>query len=173
MNPLTQSELKKYFNYSPETGDFHRLFIRDRWGNETPVFKKVGTIGADGYLTINIGGPVYKSHRLAWLYVIGKWPDQIDHVNGLRSDNRWCNLREVDKQTNMKNRGLNYNNTSGTSGITWFNQTGQWRVRINHNGNRISLGLFDTIDEAVAARKGAERSLCYHENHGGRPSWRT
>jgi hypothetical protein len=171
MNKLTQSFLQKYFTYSSDTGEFHRLFIRDRWGNETPVIKKVGTVRDDGYLEINILNKVYKSHRLAWLYMTGVWPDEVDHVNGVRSDNRWCNLREVDKHANMKNRGLNHNNTSGTSGITWFKDTNQWRVRINHDGRRISLGLFDTIDEAVAARKGAERILGYHENHGKRPSW--
>ena len=171
MPKLTHSVLQKYFTYSPNTGEFHRLVIRDRWGNETPIVKKVGTLREDGYLEINIFGNVYKSHRLAWFYMTGMWPNEIDHINGDRKDNAWCNLREVDKHANMKNRGLNYNNMSGTSGIAWFKQTQQWRARINFNNQRISLGLFDTLDEAVAARKGAERLLGYHENHGERSSW--
>lgn len=171
MKQLTHELLQKYFTYSPDTGEFHRTILRDRWGNETPLLKKVGTLRDDGYLEINIFDTVYKSHRLAFLYMMGRWPNEVDHINGQRSDNRWCNLREVDKHENMKNRGINRNNKSGTSGITWFAQTGQWRVRISFDNTRISLGLFDTIDEAVAARKGAERLLGYHSNHGERTSW--
>lgn len=171
MSKLTLDRLKKYFQYCPHTGDFYRTLLRDRWGNETPIMKKVGTLRDDGYLESMIFNKVYKNHRLAIFYMTGEWPDEVDHINGDRADNRIVNLRSVSKQENMKNRGRSKNNTSGASGITWFKQTGQWRVRINANGNRISLGLFDTIDEAVAARKGAERLLGYHENHGGRESW--
>ena len=172
MTNLTQELLQRYFTYSLDTGDFHRILIRDRWGNETPIVKKVGTLRSnDGYLEINIFNSVYKSHRLAFLYVMGYFPTNVDHINGHRSDNRWCNLREVDRDANMKNRGLNHNNTSGTSGITWFAQTSQWRARINFDNRRISLGLFDTLDEAIAARKGAEVLLGYHFNHGERSSW--
>lgn len=171
MSKLTQDLLKRYFAYCPNTGNFYRTLLRDRWGNETPLFKQVGTLREDGYLESMIFGKVYKNHRLAIFYTTGKWPNEVDHINGNRSDNRLINLRDVSKQDNMKNRGKNRNNTSGTSGITWFNQTNQWRVRINANGKRISLGLFDTIDEAVAARKGAERLLGYHQNHGERAPW--
>jgi len=163
---INRDYLTKYFMYSPESGEFHRLFICDRWGNETPVVKKVGTLRSDGYLEINIKGCVYKNHRLAFLYMVGQWPNHVDHVNGDRCDNRWVNLRNVDRCENMKNKRIGSNNTSGTLGVTWFPQTGQWRVRINVNGERISLGLFDTLDEAVAARKGAEKAFGYHLNHG-------
>lgn len=172
MTRLDYFNFRKYFEYCPDTGEFHRLFIRDRWGNETPVIKKVGTVRKDGYLEINVFGSSYKAHRLAWFYMTGMWPNELDHINGNRKDNSWCNLREASKNVNMKNRGLNYNNTSGTSGVTWFEQTQQWRARINLNGRRISLGLFDTIEQASQARSEAEIHLGYHPNHGARPSWR-
>lgn len=163
---INRAYLTKYFTYSPDSGEFHRVILRDGWGNETPIVKRVGTLRSDGYLEMSIDGHVYKNHRLAFLYMIGEWPNHVDHVNGVRSDNRWSNLRDVDRRENMKNKCIGSNNTSGTLGVTWFPQTGQWRVRINANGDRVSLGLFDTLDEAVAARKGAERLLGYHSNHG-------
>ena len=92
------------------------------------------------YLETMIFNKVYKNHRIAIFYMTGEWPDEVDHINGDRGDNRYTNLRNVSKQDNMRNRGRNRNNTSGTSGITWFNDTQQWRVRINANGKRISPG---------------------------------
>lgn len=166
---ITQEALKKYFQYSPETGEFHRILLRDAQGNETPIFKKTGTLRRDdGYLEMTVLGKTVKNHRLAFLFMTGNLPEEVDHINGDRADNRWVNLRAVDKSTNMKNRRVNSNNTSGTSGITWFEGMKKWRARINVNGTRLSLGLFDTIEEAIAARRGAEKLLGYHENHGAR-----
>lgn len=170
---ITQEMVKSSFNYDPFTGEFHRTVIRDRWGNQTSVWRKVGTPREDGYFEVMAFGMTFKLHRLAFLYMIGVHPSgEVDHVNGVRSDNRWSNLRVVDKSSNMKNRGTNHNNTSGVSGVTWFSDCERWRARININGERVSLGLFKTFDEAVAARRGAEQILGYHINHGARPSWR-
>lgn len=168
---ITQELLRRDFTYNLDTGEFFRTVIRDRWGNETPVLRKVGTLRVDGYLDVNIGGDTYKCHRLAFLYVAGFWSVSVDHINGTRTDNRWVNLREVDKITNMRNRGINRNNTSGATGVNWFPDTSQWRARINLNGQRLSLGLFDTIEEAVEARRVAEAQIGYYPNHGRRQAW--
>lgn len=173
MTTITQQALREVLTYSPDTGTFCRTLLRDRWGNESPTLRTVGTPRSDGYLEVSLAGRTYKNHRLVFLYMTGVWPEgEVDHINGDRTDNRWDNLRVIDKASNMRNRGLNHNNKSGASGVTWFQQTSQWRARININGVRFSLGLFDTIGEASAARRGAESLLGYHRNHGTRPSWR-
>lgn len=170
---ITQEMVKMVFDYNYLTGEFHRTVITDRWGNMTNVWRRVGTPRPDGYLEVMAFNMTLKLHRLAYLYMVGiDAPGEIDHTNGVRSDNRWSNLRVVTKSANMRNRGTNHNNTSGVSGVTWFGDCERWRARININGERVSLGLFETFDEAVAARRGAEQILGYHVNHGRRESWR-
>jgi hypothetical protein len=169
---ITQETLMKYFYYDPTTGDFYRILRRDRWGNEKPIFKLTKCSRSDGYLTLRIFGKNYKNHRLCFLYMTGKLVKEVDHINGDRTDNRWSNLRPVTRQENTKNRGLASNNKSGASGVTWFEQTKQWRARITFDGVRVSLGLFDTLEEAILVRKSAEKRYQYHPNHGERQSWR-
>lgn len=166
MSELTQQYLKDHFEYVPETGELFRTVILDRWGNKALTRKSVGTLRSDGYLEVAINKRTYKIHRLVFLYVTGKWPTEVDHINGDRADNRLINLRDVSKSVNMRNKKIHFNNTSGHPGVTWFTDTCQWRARVNFNGVRYSLGLFDTIEEAIAARMGAQRILGYHENHG-------
>lgn len=170
---ITRDMVESRFHYNPATGEFHRTSIVDRWGNDTAVWRKVGTPRSDGYLEMTAFGMSLKLHRVAFLYMTGTFPaGEVDHINGIRSDNRWSNLRVVSKSENMRNRGMNHNNTSGVPGVTWFDECERWRARINVNGERVCLGLFKTFDEAVAARQGAEHILGYHTNHGARPSWR-
>lgn len=165
---LTRETLRKHFTYSPESGKFHRILLLDAWGNETPIFKEAGTIHENGYVFVQVFSQTMKAHRLAFLYMTGEHPEFVDHINGGRSDNRWINLRDVSRNENAKNRCIGSNNTSGALGVTWFSQTRQWRARINVNGVRYSLGLFDTFDDAVTARTGAQKLLGYHDNHGRR-----
>lgn len=172
MTNLTQEIVRKYFRYDPETGKFFRILLCDRWGNETEMCREVTTLGSRGYIEVYIDKKLYKVHRLVFLYTNGEWPDHVDHINGDRSDNRWCNLRSVTRSENMKNRAIGSNNTSGVMGVTWCEQFGKWRVRINVNGDRMSLGLYSSFEDAVTARLGAERLLGYHENHGKRDGWR-
>lgn len=168
---LSRETLRKYYRYCPDSGNLYLIVTVDSWGNETPIFKQVGTIHKNGYTLVQMFGRTMKVHRLAFLYMTGQYPEFVDHINGIRSDNRWSNLRGVSRSENMRNRAIGKNNTSGTLGINWFPQTKQWRVRINVDGVRYSLGLFDTLNDAIAARTGAEKLLGYHENHGKRPSW--
>jgi hypothetical protein len=90
----------------------------------------------------------------------------IDHINGDRSDNRITNLRSVSHSGNTKNAKRRGDNLSGMTGVSFFRPKGTWRARINHNGETILLGYFRTYEEAVAARKAAEKIYEYHENHG-------
>lgn len=155
---LTHARLTQLFHYDPDTGLFS-------WKISTAICVKVGGIAGSeterGYVRIMIGNKHYKAHRLAWFYVTGEWPsDQIDHINGNRSDNRFANLREASHAENVRNRGLQVNNTSGFKGVHFLKCTGRWRSYITVNSKKKHLGYFDTAEEAHAAYcKAAEK---YH-----------
>lgn len=128
-----------------------------------------------GYIDIGILNQLYRAHHLAWLIVTGAWPfDQIDHINGVRSDNRWSNLRIVTHAENGRNQRIGTRNKSGKIGVEWHTATRKWKARIMAHGKRIELGYFDNLDDAIAARTAAEIANGYHPNHGDakRPIYR-
>jgi len=140
---ITQSELQAYLHYDPETGAF------------TVDGFLVGHI-AKGYLAITIGDRKYAAHRLAWLYVYGYWPrQQLDHINGVTTDNRIANLREVTPSQNSQNRKTPRTNTSGFKGVFFERGSNHaakpWRAGVKMNGRRQWLGYFSTAEEASAA----------------------
>jgi len=109
----------------------------------------------------------YLAHRLAWLYVNGEFPpDQIDHINHVRNDNRIKNLRTVSCKENQKNKLMHKNNTSGVIGVHWYKPRMKWKAGIKVNGELNHLGYFTSLREAAKARKEAERKYGFHENHG-------
>jgi hypothetical protein len=119
------------------------------------------------YEKIKVDGKVYKSHRLAWFYVNGKFPDgEIDHINGNTLDNRICNLRDVSSEGNCRNRTKRADNKSGVTGVLWYPPSGKWQAAIVHNKKKIHLGYFVDIEDAKKARKEAEVKYGYHPNHG-------
>lgn len=124
------------------------------------------TVDGQGYLHGRIGSFRPKTHAVIWCMKHGRWPKQIDHINGNRADNRLENLREVTAVQNNRNRARPFTNTSGVMGVAFRKDSGRWRAFINANGRRANLGTFDLFDEAVAARKMAERTEGYHQNHG-------
>lgn len=123
------------------------------------------TTNERGYLQGRIDWKLYYAHRIIWKMVTGEDPDDIDHINGNRSDNRWLNLRNVTRSENLKNRAISRNNTSGKMGVE-KTKWGTWKSSIGHQGKSKSLGSFAAFDEASAARELAERELGYHKNHG-------
>ena len=161
---ITQERLKELFNYDPKTGSLTRLISPS---NCVQVGDIAGSDKGSGYLQIKIGGRSYMAHRLAWLYVHGKWPlDQIDHINHARGDNRIANLREVSHAENQKNTSMIKNNTSGIMGVRWNKSVNKWRACIKSDGRQIHLGYFDNFSDACCARKSAELKHGFHENHG-------
>lgn len=107
-------------------------------------------------------------HRLAWELVNGPIPEdmQVDHINGIRTDNRIENLRLVTSSGQSKNQKLREDNKSGYPGVFWRSQRKKWSAYINSEGKRKYLGLFSSKDEAIDARKEAEKQMGYHSNHG-------
>jgi hypothetical protein len=152
-NSTTAARLREILHYDPKTGVF-------RWASPRPkvrVGEVAGGISPAGYLQIYIDRYRYFAHRLAWLYVAGEWPKyEIDHINGNKSDNRFCNLRHATKSDNGRNRALYKNNSSGFKGGRWDTARGKWRAEIRVNGQRIHLGRFaNPIHAAVAYRQAA------------------
>lgn len=155
---LTQSELKKYLHYDPITGLFTR--IRSTTNNV-----KVGDICSHkcdkGYLRFRVNKVLYRAHRLAWLYMTGEMPKNfIDHINGDRSDNRFCNLREVTNAENAQNRRIQQKGgKSGLLGVSFDKKTKKYRSRITVDGKTINLGFFETPQEAHSVYLDSKRKL--------------
>lgn len=142
---LTQEELKEVFNYNPDTGIFVWKISR---GGKTKVGDIAGCNEAKGYWCIRYKKS-YKAHRLAWLYVYGRFPNgQIDHIDGDKSNNRINNLRECCQSENQRNVLIRKDSTSGFKGVNQDKQTGRWRVRAQLHGKRRFLGSYTTPEEA-------------------------
>lgn len=122
-----------------------------------------------GYCIGRVFGVMLKAHRVAWALHHGEWPNgQIDHINGDKADNRAENLRVVTAQGNAKNRPLRSDNSSGHVGVYWVTEAKQWMAQIKVSGKQVTIGRYDTLELAVAARKKAEEVHGYHANHGRR-----
>lgn len=159
---MTQENIKEILNYDRKSGIF-------TWVNNRASLKsgdRAGTINSDGYVRIRINHKEYKAHRLAFLYEYGYMPEQVDHINHVRHDNRIKNLRASNDSINQKNTSHQKNNTSGRMGVSWSKAAKKWRAFIWHKGKQKHLGLFKHKDEAIEARKKSEFELGYHENHG-------
>ena len=163
MSNIDFNWLKEHLSYNQETGIF-------TWIKKPAHAVKVGTIAGrhrpDGYIAIQVKSRIYLAHRLAWFFVYQQWPsDQIDHINGTRNDNRFCNLREATRKQNMENRKPNFNSVSGYVGVTWSKQHQRWCVRIMSNKKPFHIGYFNCLLNAVIARKKAEQSMFTHHCH--------
>lgn len=120
-----------------------------------------------GYRSTGILKYQFLSHRIVWALHYGEWPQmQMDHINGVRSDNRLQNLRLVTLQENNMNLARRCDNKSGYTGVYFDKAARCWVARITKNGKTYGVGRFETADEAGAARKEAERRFGFHENHG-------
>ena len=138
---LTQEQLRELVTYHPESG----LFTWKTSLRSDLVGKLAGSRNTKGYIHIYVLGQRYKAHRLAFLYMTGQWPeDEVDHINRVRDDNRWINLRESDHLSNSRNRT---NNTSGVPGICWVKSYKKWWVRYNMN----HVGYYNTMADAKTA----------------------
>lgn len=144
---LIHDAVLSLINYNVETGIFTRV-------NGSPC----GTKTTKGYIHIRLLGRKRLAHRLAWFYVHGEWPeDEIDHINGIKDDNRICNLRKATRGQNEWNKPISKSNKSGLKGIRWVEKRGKWRA----DCGRRTVGYFKT-------KEGAELALNeYRVSHHG------
>lgn len=173
-----QSVLLQLLRYEPETG---KLFWRERPVEMFSDTGKGGQVGsanrwngrcagkeaftapdASGYLTGGIFGVIYKAHRVAWTIEHGMISGEIDHINGVKSDNRINNIRDVSREVNMQNKPKNRNNKSGVTGVFWHTASSGWVAKIKET----HLGCFQCIGQAIKARRAAEQEHNFHPNHG-------
>ncbi|HBW8811895.1 TPA: HNH endonuclease [Klebsiella pneumoniae] len=168
--------LHQCFSYNPKTGiitwkprpriHFSTERVFNTWHSRF-CGKEAGCLNINGYLEIGIQGRLMKAHRIAWALSYRVYPEGfIDHINGVRNDNRLINLRDVDRVGNGRNSARHKNNISGVCGVHWRLRDNRWVASINHAGGQIHLGYYESLIDAVAARKSAEFKYGYHENHG-------
>lgn len=137
-----------------------------RW-NKLYAGNVAGYTSRNGYMSLMFLGRARLLHRMAFIVFHGRPPhDQLDHMNGDRSDNRICNLREVTNEENGRNQKKPKNNSSGHIGVSRFEQNGKWHAYIGVSGKQCHLGFFDDIVDAIQARKLAEAIYGFHSNHG-------
>lgn len=144
--------LKEYIEYDPEQGTF--ICIKNRCRSRAG-----GTAGYktdQGYIEIKLFYKVYYAHRVAWFLYYTEWPSQeIDHINGIRSDNRIINLRQVDRSGNVQNIPVHRNGQP--VGVTWEKKSKKWRAQLpkkflNKNSTvKRYLGLYETMEDAAQA----------------------
>lgn len=148
---ITHEELLFNLKYDTETGVFYRK-TTSKYNKTVHVGSVAGHINKQGYNIIKINSKAYKSHRLAWLYVYCEMPPiDIDHINGIKSDNRILNLRLSTESENLMNIGKMSTNTSGYKGVHYHKRDEVWAAKCTINGKQNHLGNFATVKEASVA----------------------
>lgn len=148
--------VRELLHYDPTSGIF-------TWRVATSFRARVGGVAgclckSTGYRYIGFDGVLYGAHRLAWLYMKGRWPHhEIDHKNLVRDDNRWSNLREATKAQQKANARPIGSNTSGAKGVSWDAQRERWFACIRTHGKTKFLGRLDTLERAFVAYAFAAR----------------
>lgn len=154
---LDIDDLKKHLSYDPETGIF--TWIKRTSSRRIEGQIAGGTTNKEGYHQIQFKGVLCRLHRLAWFYVHGEWPDLIDHINGIKSDNRISNLRKADRFLNMQNIAKpSKNNKLGIQGVH-LNRSGKYEAKIYAFGKNHQLGRFEKLEDAALAYQEAKKKV--------------
>lgn len=165
---LGYREALELFRYDYETGV---LYWRWRVNSRIPKTLEAGTqrkSSSTGYLDVQVHGRYYPVHRVVMLMCYGFYGEglEVDHINHIRNDNRLFNLRFVTRSENRKNQSVSSKNTSGVTGVYFAKANKKYVAQIGVNRKRIHLGMFDTLEEAAAARAEANVKYKFNNNHG-------
>jgi hypothetical protein len=179
-----QEYLKILFSYNPETGslkwvDYFDIEVLSAYGwkqrrirrmNSTIAGQEAGhefeTTCGSRSRQLRLDYKSYYVHRIIWKLVYGTEPDLIDHIDGNPLNNALNNFRSVTNMENCRNAKIFSTNTSGCTGVSFNKGNGEYEAYIWDNYKKINLGHFSDKDLAIAARKEAELTYNYHENHG-------
>lgn len=151
---ITQAYLKSLLDYDPLSGLF--TWAVGRKGTRKGAV--AGCVGPDGYVIIMVDKKNYPAHRLAFIWMLGEMPaNDVDHINRVRADNRWSNLRPATRRENNLNSGVRSNNTSGYKNVSHCSRTGKFTVSFRVGGKTRFFGRFKTAEaanrEAIRLRK--------------------
>lgn len=182
---LSQEYVRKLFSYNQITGE---LAWRPRNSSEFKTErsfrswssrhanKRAGGVTCAGcgkykFRRVRVDGRLYTEHRLAWLWMTGEYDGvEIDHINHDATDNRWSNLRRVDRAQNCRNSSKRCDNSSGVSGVTWNKARGRWQAQVamTDSGSRKTfyLGLYDDKEIAKFAAREFMEANGFHQKHG-------
>lgn len=159
---INQKLLHKYFIYNIETG----IVTCKLPQHKHQINGVIGYMGNTGYLLTGLGKNTYLLHRLIWLYMTNHMPEQVDHINHNKLDNRWTNLREVSNTDNSKNCSVSKNSVTKINGVSVIATSGKYRAYITVNKKQIHLGVFVNKEAAIRARAKADKYYNFHVNHG-------
>ncbi len=163
--PCTYDNLRKWFTYNPTTGLFTRNITTSIWGIEGTI---AGGTNAEGYILIIAGNNSYLAHRLAYLYMTGKWPKNlIDHIDRVRHNNIWSNLRDSSKSENACNSVKRIDNSSDIKGITWNKLRNKWLVQLSKDGKKILSRNYALKEDAIIALREARERIHGEFSHHG------
>ena len=144
---LTQKRLVELLECDPVAGV---LTWKVATSNRGAPGREAGSFDGKGYKRCKVDGRVYRYHHLVWMYVHGQMPTgHLDHINGIKTDNRISNLREATISQNMWNARMCKRNTSGYKGVSFH--AGKWVARVVAHGRKTYLGRFASREEAYAA----------------------
>ena len=170
-----KDELQKLLSYDQETGKLtwkpreNTYFKTNRaqiaWNTRYANKEAFTSTSKQGYKVGAIYDINYRASRVIYKLVFGIDADNVDHINGVRTDNRLINLRNIPKTDNQKNMKRFSNNTSGVTGVSWNPEKSKWMVNIGVKGKTIRK-YCNTFNEAINKRKQLEIEYDYHQNHG-------
>lgn len=174
---FSNENILEFFDYNSHSGALIIKHRRLKWFNSLNSYKAFNTrfentcaktTDKDGYIIMTVLGVRLIAHRVIWFIMTGDFPNgDIDHINHIRDDNRWKNLREVTRRENLRNISIRKNSPYKIFGISKIKETGRWRVKISTPQMKgTHLGVFNDFFEAVCCRKSAENKYGFHANHG-------
>lgn len=167
---LEPSEILDLLIYDRDTGRLswkHRENETAGWNGKYAGKEAFTSVDAYGYRQGSIRGRRMLAHRVIMAMETGSWPEEdVDHINGDRQDNRFCNLRNVSRSENCMNSSIGKRNKSGAIGVSWSSRDGKWRAQIQKDGKNFYIGIFDDLEDAKKARLNKEKELGFHKNHG-------